>query len=314
MSELPRIGAEANFSGATGPIGGARDAANLRDRAQLLREINLSRQRQLESCQVFLVVINIADTKRYDDIIRVFGYKFADDLLNIRLLDLDFISARQPTYRVGFWSVGYIFNASDQQDYESSLNQLIEVLARPVICRGIPVFIQAGVGICDLALGLGAAEDLLQATFLAGQIGAQGSAGWSECNYDLADDHRRAFSLIAHAAHSLSTPYEFELNYQARVEQAHKVANRDKERDILADVRFVDHAAVREGPPTDRESFEALCTAILGMAGAPLSLNTLTRTIGERLQLRRRWDDRLDDDVSAGVIATIMTNPYDSRT
>jgi EAL domain-containing protein (putative c-di-GMP-specific phosphodiesterase class I) len=218
LSEFPRIGAESSFSGDNGPVGGVRDDASLRDRAQLLREINLSRQRELESRQVFLVVINIADTKRYDEIIRVFGYKFADDLLSIRLLDLDFISAREPTFRVGFWSVGLIFNATNQQDYESSLNRLIEVLARPVICRGIPVFIQAGVGICDLALGLGAAEDLLQATFLAGQIGAQGSAGWSECNYDLADDHRRAFALIAHAAHSLSTPYEFELNYQARVE------------------------------------------------------------------------------------------------
>lgn len=62
--------------------------------------------------------------------------------------------------------------------------------------------------------------------------------------------------------------------------------------------------AVREGPPTDRESFEALCAAILNLAGAPLSLNTLTRVVGERLQLRRRWDDHLDDDVIAGVIAT----------
>jgi hypothetical protein len=51
--------------------------------------------------------------------------------------------------------------------------------------------------------------------------------------------------------------------------------------------------AVREGPPTDKESFEALCAAILDMAGAPLSLNTLTRVVGERLQLRRRWDDRI---------------------
>lgn len=218
MSESPWIGAEAGFSGDTGPSAGLRDATSLRDRAQLLREINLSRQREPAERQVFLVVINIADTKRYDEIIRVFGYKFADDLMNIRLLDLDFISARQPTFRVGFWSIGLIFHASSRQDYEASLDQLIKVLAQPLICRGIPVYIQAGVGICDLARGLGSAEDLLQATFLAGQAGAQKNTGWAECKYDLAEDHRRAFSLIAHAGHSLATPYEFELNYQARVE------------------------------------------------------------------------------------------------
>jgi hypothetical protein len=62
--------------------------------------------------------------------------------------------------------------------------------------------------------------------------------------------------------------------------------------------------AAREGPPTDKESFEALCAAILKAAGAPLLLNILTRIVGKRLQLHRRWDDRLDDDVSVGVIAT----------
>jgi len=49
---------------------------------------------------------------------------------------------------------------------------------------------------------------------------------------------------------------------------------------------------IREGPPTDRASFESLCTAILDAAGGPVSLNALTRTIGQRLQLRRSWDDR----------------------
>lgn len=192
-------------------------ADGLRARALLLREINLERQEKLNERQVFLLVINIADTKRYDDIIRVFGYKFADDLLSIRIADLDFVNGRQPAYRVGFWSVGLIFHAFSRQDYESSLARLIAALAKPVICRGIPVPIKAGVGVCDLMKGLGSAEDLLQATFLAGQVGASSPAGWAECNYDLSDDHRRAFSLISHAGYSLTKPNEFELTYQARI-------------------------------------------------------------------------------------------------
>lgn len=64
---------------------------------------------------------------------------------------------------------------------------------------------------------------------------------------------------------------------------------------------------IREGPPTDRASFESLCTAILDAAGGPVALNALTRTIGRRLQLRRTWDDRLDDEGNTGVIAAGTT-------
>ncbi|HUW80540.1 MAG TPA: GGDEF domain-containing phosphodiesterase [Acidocella sp.] len=194
------------------------DYASLKERSALLGEINRVRQEELPERKVFLVVINIADTKKYDEIIHVFGYKFADALLSIRLADLEFIHTRQPVFRVGFWSIGLVFYAQDQQDYESTLVRLISVLAKPVICRGIPVSIKAGFGVCDLKKGLGSAEDLLQATYLAGQAGAASPDGWAECNYDLADDHRRSFALISHAGHSLTTPYEFTLSYQARVD------------------------------------------------------------------------------------------------
>lgn len=216
MVDFPQtVGLSTIFSAPSAAQGGVE---SLQDRRALLHEINLIRDAKLREQQVYLIVVNIADTKNYDEIIRVFGYKFADDLLSIRLADLEFMRNRNPAFHVGFWSIGLILHARDQQDYETTLTRLNAVLAKPIICRGIPVSIKAGVGVCDLAKGLGSAEDLLQATFLAGQAGAATPAGWAECNYDMADDHRRAFTLISHASHSLSTPYEFQLSYQARVD------------------------------------------------------------------------------------------------
>ncbi len=193
-------------------------SASLQDRPLLLREINLACQEKRPVGQVFLVVINMADTNNYDEIISIFGYKLADDLLNIRLADIEFLSARQPTYRVGFWSVGLVFRAQNTPEYQAALEKLIRVLAKPVICRGIPVGIRAGVGICDLMKSTGAAEDLLQAAYLAGQVGAKSAAGWAECNYDLTTGHQRAFTLIADAENSLATAHEFSLRYQARID------------------------------------------------------------------------------------------------
>jgi len=195
------------------PIG----AHQMMDRDLLIKQLRIVRQEKLRPREAFLIVINIADTKKYDEIIRIFGYKFADDLLKVRLADLDYLGTRQTVYHVGFWSVGLIFHASEETDSQEQLETLMAHLSRPIICRGIPVPIQAGVGVCDLARGLGAVEDLLQSTFLAGQVGSKSAKGWSECNYDLEDDHRRAFSIISEVGHSLTTLDEFELLYQARI-------------------------------------------------------------------------------------------------
>jgi EAL domain-containing protein (putative c-di-GMP-specific phosphodiesterase class I) len=190
----------------------------LMDRDLLIKQLRVVRQEKLKPREVFLIVINIADTKKYDEIIRIFGYKFADDLLKVRLADLEFLGSRQSVYHVGFWSIGMIFHASKKEQYDEALEKLIMHLSRPIICRGIPVPIQAGVGVCDLARGLGSVEDLLQSTFLAGQIGSKIPRGWAECNYELEDDHRRAFSIISEVGHSLTTLNEFELLYQARID------------------------------------------------------------------------------------------------
>ena len=53
--------------------------------------------------------------------------------------------------------------------------------------------------------------------------------------------------------------------------------------------------AEREGPPTDRDSFERLCRAILEVAQCPVPMFTLTRVVAQRLQIRYRWDDGLPE-------------------
>ena len=193
------------------------DPAALLERTLLIKEIMSVKLEKLPEGHVFLVVINIADTNHYDDIIGVFGYKFADDLLNIRLADLQFISKNQSFFRVGFWSIGFIYRSRTVDEVKSIWLLLNGVLAKPLICRGIPISIKAGIGVCDLMKSPIAAEDLLQATYLAGQVGAASPAGWAECNYDHANDHRRAFTLISDVSNAMATPGQFQLAYQARV-------------------------------------------------------------------------------------------------
>lgn len=214
-----------NAAATTGSAGGK---IILHGREDLLRAMQAIDRKTLTENNEFLVVINIADTKEYDEIIRIFGYKFADDILQVRLASLDFLTANTMLYAIGFWSIGFIlrpasFEGSSFFEDRSAihkvfLKRLASSLDEPVICRGIPIVIKSGIGVCDLKKGLGSAQDLLQATFIAGQVRNRGAQGWTVCNYDLAADNRRAFSIISDVAPALAAPDEFELVYQPRTE------------------------------------------------------------------------------------------------
>jgi EAL domain-containing protein (putative c-di-GMP-specific phosphodiesterase class I) len=203
---------------AGGTVGPAAKPVNILGRDALLGEIQRHRQAGLADGEVFLVVINVADTKEYDEIIRIFGYEFADDILVLRAEDLKSILPGIPIFNVGFWSVGFNIDPTRTENHWRFLDQLVDQLQRDVICRGVPIPIKAGVGICDLKKGLGSAEDLLQSTFLAGQVSGRSAKGWTECSYELEDDHRRAFSIIADVQASLNSGTDFKLSYQPRID------------------------------------------------------------------------------------------------
>jgi EAL domain-containing protein (putative c-di-GMP-specific phosphodiesterase class I) len=193
-------------------------ARHLGSRDALLHDLHALRQRQVEEGEAFLIVINIADTKAYDDIIRIFGYKFADNILGLRVENLESLTQAISLHQVGFWSIGLIYQPAKLENPENFFNMLVEHLREPIICRGIPIPIRAGIGICDLRKGIGSTEDLLQSTFIAGQTSSMLGTGWTLCNYDLESDHRRAFSLIADLGYALSTSNEFELCFQPRMD------------------------------------------------------------------------------------------------
>jgi EAL domain-containing protein (putative c-di-GMP-specific phosphodiesterase class I) len=183
----------------------------------MLREIQRLNNGNLLPDQMFLVVVSAAEIKRYDDIIQIFGYKFAEAMLTIRLEDLKIVLPDIDVYQVGFWSLGFVYESAVMGNHEVFFETLFEKLALPVICRGIPVPIKAGVGVCDLRLQMGSAEDLLQSALVASQISGSAASAWIACKEEK-DDHRRAFSLIADVYQALTTPDEFELHYQARIE------------------------------------------------------------------------------------------------
>jgi EAL domain-containing protein (putative c-di-GMP-specific phosphodiesterase class I) len=191
--------------------------STLRDRAHLVREINRLQAQNLSAAQVYLVTLNVADPKKYDDFIRLFGLRFTDDLLDSRLADLDMVTVLPSACRIGLWSVGFIYTAHSTREFDEFLTQLVTMMRRPVICRGIAIPITAGIGVCDLKTQPGAAEDLLQACCLSAQAGGATPKGWAACENIERADHRRGFQLLSDAAQALAEGREFGFSYLPRI-------------------------------------------------------------------------------------------------
>jgi len=193
-----------------------RPEDTLLNRGALLVALN-AREPDAKGSEKFLVIVNIADTARYEEVVALFGYEFVDQLLAIRLDDLKPQLGNNPVYHLGFWTVGFIHEVRRGDTPGAFLDHLAFCLNRPAICRGVPVPFKPGIGVCGLAQAAGTASDLLQSTFLAAQASSRGTSAWQECAYDGEHGHRRAFSIIADVEPSLRSRADFELNFQARL-------------------------------------------------------------------------------------------------
>jgi EAL domain-containing protein (putative c-di-GMP-specific phosphodiesterase class I) len=198
------------------------------DRDALVREVQLLDVSGLDEDEAFLVVINVANTKNYDEFIALFGHKFVEDLLSIRLQQLEFLQQKFKLYGLGLWSIGLVFHLDRAetfsllsikpvQVFEAFLKEIKRKLAEPVICRGIPIPVEAGIGVCDLKKWRGSSSDLLQHTFAAGQINSLSDETYTLCPYDIADQQLRAFRIISDFDAALGSAHEIELSFQPRV-------------------------------------------------------------------------------------------------
>lgn len=211
---------------------GRTSVVSLLERDLLLRELRVIDPEKLAENDKFLVIINVADTKSYDEFIHIFGHRFVQDLFNVRIAALDFILLESPLYEVGFWCIGFIYQFDSRgmihvsrddrlKSFERLADRIATALSEPIICRGIPIPIKAGIGVCDLSKITGSVEDVVQAAFMAGQISSDSPDRWAFCDYEVFDAQARAFTIISDFEFSITQTQEFALCFQPRMNLKH---------------------------------------------------------------------------------------------
>lgn len=164
-----------------------------------------------------LVAVDVLTPKFLNDIVRALGYSFAQDLIIAikerlqKLLSVDcFLYKVSPT-RFGFISPGLI-------SIEKLCNPIVAEFIDPVVCRGIPLQMQVGVGVLPLSDKNQISQDWLRLVVSAADNARDRKIGWTayEPRFDAA--HQRAFTLLSSISNAVGSSDQLSLMYQPQIE------------------------------------------------------------------------------------------------
>ncbi len=158
-----------------------------------------------------LVMMAIDSAKHFGELLRAVGHECADDFIRAGAARIRaIVPTDMPIYHVSLLGFAVIANGNT----EALIAAAAEGFAQELICGGIPVVTQLGIGIvaCD---GPDPAT-LLRSALAAAQDSRQSNTGWSR--YDAKSDtaNRRGFLLLTQLNAALAKGEQLRLHYQPK--------------------------------------------------------------------------------------------------
>ncbi len=152
-------------------------------------------------------------------IIRTLGYPFSNDLM---LEARDRIRAELPDftlYKISPTRFGLLLPRQQQEETESVCLRLLRAFESPVVCRGIPIKANVGLGVLPLADDpLDGDQDWLRLVVSAADDARDRGVGWARYNPPLDQAQQRAFTLLTSLSQAIGTEEGFHLVYQPKID------------------------------------------------------------------------------------------------
>jgi len=171
-----------------------------------------------------VVLLTLASTEQFIGIIRALGHNFADEVIRLGASRLrEVISDDIRLYHVGAQSFAFALELDDEAASPVILQTLERVFAKPLLCNGIPIRNQIGIGLNRAGGVVFDASEVLRGAFVAAQDSRTGSKRWAW--YDRSSDqaHLRSFRLLADLGRLMDAPdqvtaAQFSLHYQPKID------------------------------------------------------------------------------------------------
>jgi len=185
----------------------------LLNRLRLEEDIGSRRGEQPHS----LVAIDMVSPQMLNDIVKALGYQFSQDLMVSMHAELAvLLPTPTPIYRISQTRFGFFLAGHHTPENDAVFSCIAQRFKRPLMCSGIPIQTQIGIGAIELTQGQASLPDWLRMVVSASDDARTKGTGWAWYEPGLARAQQRAFMLLSALAEALQGAEQLRLAYQPR--------------------------------------------------------------------------------------------------
>lgn len=171
-----------------------------------------------------IVLLTLATPEQFNGIVRALGHGFAEEVVR---LGADRLRKALPEeirlYHVDSLSFAFSITAFDEDASPEILQELTQIFAEPLMCNGIPIRNQIGLGLNRTGKAGCDPSEILRGALVAAQDSLSQSQNWAWYDHSSDQAHLRSFRLLADLGRLMDAPdnviaAQFSLHYQPKID------------------------------------------------------------------------------------------------
>ncbi|GAB6388835.1 sensor domain-containing phosphodiesterase [Stutzerimonas marianensis] len=187
----------------------------LHNRARLENDVSLA-----DAPGMTLVVVDVIAPTRLNEIVKVLGYDFAQALMQcVKQRVQAALGEGNDLYRISPTRFAFLLAPGRQAELAALNERVIAAFEPPVLCDGIPVKTQIGIGVMPLQAGA-QEQDWLRLAISSADDARSRGIGWATYAPRLDQAQQRAFRLLSGLSEALLAGDQLRLVYQPRISLA----------------------------------------------------------------------------------------------
>ncbi len=165
------------------------------------------------------LMIDLADPRSFNQMVSVLSATYVDDVVKASSLALrEALGPQARFYHIGAASYALILDESAGESWLDNIKKISLRLQSPIICKGIPIMMNAVFGVSLFSLGDLTAQDALRTALSAVQDARQAEAEYSVYSSASDEASQRRLTLLIDMGDALVQHDQLTLAYQPRID------------------------------------------------------------------------------------------------
>ncbi|TWI55736.1 EAL domain-containing protein (putative c-di-GMP-specific phosphodiesterase class I) [Pseudomonas duriflava] len=181
-------------------------------------EEDVARHFALSDNPITLVAVDIAAPRTLNEIVKALGYTFSTQFMLVikeRLQAL--LPAHFELYKISSTRLAFMLTNHAETKAEALYDRIVQAFEAPLVCNGIPLQTQIGIGVLPLAEERFRQTDWIRSLVSVADDARENRDGWTIYNPHRDQAQQRAFNLLNALTIALQSDDQLSLHYQPRL-------------------------------------------------------------------------------------------------